>query len=133
LFASLTAYVSLRRQQKHPRRPLATGNLGDRRITTTISRRQSLNLVVVILFIFRASYGALVFVLSNPGRCRHSMAAANSPVLLCNYHLVPEFTWPMHEPSESWLDICDIAAPQVFNRVNLDTAAMADYKSCDKT
>jgi hypothetical protein len=61
------------------------------------------------------------------------MAAANSPVLLCNYHLVPEFTWPMHEPSESWLDICDIAAPQVFNRVNLDTAAMADYKSCDKT
>jgi hypothetical protein len=41
----------------------------------------------------------------------------------------------MHEPSESWLEICDTAAPQVFNRVNLDTATMADadYKSCDKT
>jgi hypothetical protein len=58
MFASLTVYVSLLRrqqQQQHPKRPLATGNLGDRRTTTTISRRQSLNLVVVIFFICRAS------------------------------------------------------------------------------
>jgi hypothetical protein len=36
----------------------------------------------------------------------------------------------MHEPSKSWLEVCDIAAPQVLN---LDTAAMANHKSCDKS
>jgi hypothetical protein len=51
MFASLTAHVSLRRQQQHQRRLLATGNSGDRRTNTTISRRQSLNLVVVIFLL----------------------------------------------------------------------------------